>query len=182
VGCILVRDRRHILDTFSHRPPYYHLDGDEELLNYSEYGPQNTRGFRALKVRLGLRQAGREGYAAMITRNIELAQALHAQGRTTPDLEAWTRGLSITTFRYVPTDLTPGDEAVDTYLNALNAAIVARLQQGGDVFLSNAVVRGTYLLRTCWANFRPTTKDIEMIPDLVRRVGSAIDRERRATL
>ena len=33
---------------FAYHPPYYHFD--ERATNYVDYGPQNSRGFRALKV------------------------------------------------------------------------------------------------------------------------------------
>ena len=47
-----------------------------------ELGLQNSRGFRALKVWLGLRQAGREGYVRMIGDDCRLAASLHrARGR-----------------------------------------------------------------------------------------------------
>lgn len=50
-GCTLVRDVRHLADAFSFYPEYYILAaGGETPLNYYELGPQNTRGFRALKI------------------------------------------------------------------------------------------------------------------------------------
>jgi glutamate/tyrosine decarboxylase-like PLP-dependent enzyme len=119
------------------------------------------------------------GYAAMIGRNIALAWELFDLCRATSELEAWTRGLSITTFRYVPTDLEPSDPVAEEHLNALNRALVGRLQRGGELFLSNAVVRGTYLLRTYWVNFRTTGEDTRAIPGIVRRVGAELDREFR---
>ena len=44
------------------KPTYYQFDDNEgqEVKNYFEYGPQNTRGFRALKIWLGFQQVGRE--------------------------------------------------------------------------------------------------------------------------
>ena len=57
------------------RPSYYKLLQDaEEAVNYFEYGPENSRGFRALKIWLAIRQVGREGYARMIGDDIRLAQ------------------------------------------------------------------------------------------------------------
>src|SRR5690606_23851738 len=57
-GCVLVRDPAALLRAFSYRPDYYHFDGSGQ--NYFERGIQNSRGFRALKVWIQLRQAGGE--------------------------------------------------------------------------------------------------------------------------
>ncbi len=179
-GCALVRDPRALRDAFSYRPPYYHLDeSDEAPINYYEYGPQNSRGFRALKVWLGLRQAGHEGYVAMIAGDIALARALHRHVAACPALEARTQGLSITTFRYVPPDLRPGDEAVEAYLNRLNAELLTRLNDGGEAYLSNAVVGGAFLLRACVVNFRTARADVEALPGIVARLGAQADAELR---
>ncbi len=70
----MVRNPEALRETFSYHPPYYHFaDQAEPTLDYYEYGPQNSRGFRALKVWLALRQVGRAGYAEMISDDIQLA-------------------------------------------------------------------------------------------------------------
>jgi aromatic-L-amino-acid/L-tryptophan decarboxylase len=76
-GCALVRTPELLRDAFSYHPPYYNFDEDATAtINYYEYGPQNSRSFRALKVWLALRQAGREGYAGMISDDMHLAREL----------------------------------------------------------------------------------------------------------
>jgi glutamate/tyrosine decarboxylase-like PLP-dependent enzyme len=67
-GCVLVRDRSRLSETFAYHPPYYGFTkpDEEPPLNYHELGPQNSRGFRALKVWLGILQAGRDGYVQSI--------------------------------------------------------------------------------------------------------------------
>src|SRR5712692_7766414 len=90
-------------------------------------------------------------------------------------MQAFTLGLSITTFRYVPLDLTPGSEQVEAYLNQLNAELLTRLQRSGEAFLSNAVVEGKFLLRACVVNFRTSLEDIEALPALVTRIGREAD-------
>jgi len=180
-GCALVRHPGALRDTFSYAPPYYRFDGEQEdpRVNYFELGLQNSRGFRALKVWLGLRQAGRAGYARMIGDDIRLSRELHRRVGAEPGLETLTQQLSISTFRYVPDDLEPGTGAVDTYLNDLNEELLRRLQGDGEIYLSNAVVAGTFALRACIVNFRTTLAALEVVPGVVVRCGEAVDRALR---
>ena len=176
-ACILVRNRAHLLDAFSYRPPYYHLDRDhdEPGNDYYELGMQNSRGFRALKVWLGLRHLGREGYCRLMRDNITLAAELFREAEAHEEIEAYTNNLSITTFRYVPRDLQPGNAVVDRYLNELNTALLAKLKSDGRLYVSNAIVDGRYLLRACIVNFRTTRSDVASVPALVANVGRAVD-------
>lgn len=180
-GCTLVRNPKHLSDTFSFHPEYYHFDGSEEdpSTNFYELGPQNSRGFRALKVWLSLQQAGREGFVQMIRDDIALSRELFKLVSHHPDLEAFTNELSITTFRYKPLDLNLQGKHAEEYLNQLNEALVTELQQNGEVFLSNAIIDGKYCLRACIVNFRITLNDIEVIPEIVIRTGRAIDKKLR---
>lgn len=180
-GCTLVRDPHHLLGAFSHHPVYYRFDETTEqpTVNFYEYGLQNSRGFRALKVWLGLQQAGREGMVQMVSDDIRLSQAMHKAVAAHPELEAWTQHLSISTFRYVPEDVTPGTPEEDSYLNELNEKIVERLQHEGEVFVSNHVIRDQYLLRACIVNFRTTLADVLALPEIVVRVGREVHAEMR---
>ena len=74
-GCVLVREAEALRNAFSYHPAYYHFD--DQVVNYFDYGPQNSRGFRALKVWLALRQVGRAGYLTMIGDDMLLARHLH---------------------------------------------------------------------------------------------------------
>lgn len=185
-GCALVRDPRHLVETFSHHPDYYNFDGageEDPPINYYAFGLQNSRGFRALKVWLGLRQVGRAGYVRMIGDDIALARALFAAVGRHPELEGGTQHLSITTFRFVPSGLPDDRAAVEPYLNTLNEELLNRLQKGGEAFISNAVIDGRYLLRACIVNFRTTLSDVEALPEIVVRLGRSLDFEMRpATL
>lgn len=151
-------------------------------MNYYEHGPQNSRGFRALKVWLGLRQVGRAGVTQQIADDIALAEALAQRIADTPELQVFTRHLSIVTFRFTPVDLTPGAPTIDTYLDRLNTALLERLQQGGEVFVSNAVLDGRFLLRACIVNFRTTVADIDVLPEIVVWHGRELDAVMRSQL
>ena len=175
-GCALVRNPEALRNAFSYHPPYYHFGKqDDPIIDYYEYGPQNSRGFRALKVWLALRQVGRAGYTEMIADDIQLAQELCRLIDAQPELQAITQGLSITTFRYVPSDLVPGSESVEAYLNQLNTELLTRLQRSGEALISNAVVEGKFLLRACIVNFRTSLEDVEALPDIAIRLGREVD-------
>ncbi|MCB0212626.1 MAG: aspartate aminotransferase family protein [Anaerolineae bacterium] len=176
-GAVLVRDASLLVDTFAYHPDFFLEPGDK--IHYHEYGPQTSRGFRALKVWLALQQVGRQGYQQMIAEDIHLAKTLYQQAQAHPELEACTHSLSITTFRYVPHDLQAGDEATETYLNALNEALVEQFHASPDAFLSNAVVNGKYVMRMCIVNFRTSIEDIEALPHIVLAAGRQLDKQLR---
>lgn len=170
-GCALVRDPEALRNAFSYHPTYYSFD--VEAVNYFDLGPQNSRGFRALKVWLALQHAGAAGYREMIQDDITLARYLFDLAKTHPDLEALTNHLSITTLRYVPEELrsTLGSEKTESYLNELNEQLLANIEKSGEAFMSNAIIAGKYALRFCIVNFRASTGDIEAMPKLIARMG-----------
>ena len=172
-----VRDPQALVNAFSFRPSYYAFkdDSDDRGNDFYERGLQNSRGFRALKVWLGLRQAGKDGFIESIRANIALAKRLYELAAEHAELEACTQNLSLTTFRYVPEDLTSGNAPVDQYLDELNQQLLLVLQKSGELFLSNAVVDGKYLLRACVVNFRTSADDIDALPDIIVREGRAVD-------
>jgi aromatic-L-amino-acid decarboxylase len=181
-GCVLVRDPATLRNAFAYRPPYYHFD--DEVVNYFDQGPQNSRGFRALKVWLALRQVGRAGYLKMIADDMMLSRHLYDLLDEHPEFQAVTQNLSIATFRYVPQDLARqvGQEPAETYLTALNQHVLAAVEKSGEAFLSNAIVGGTFLLRACVVNFHTSLEDIESLPLLVARLGRIADNSLRPDL
>jgi glutamate/tyrosine decarboxylase-like PLP-dependent enzyme len=181
-GCALVREPEALRAPFSHRPSYYHFPGlaEDPPINFHEWGPQNSRGFRALKVWLAFRQIGRSGYATLIAEDIALARRMYERVGAHPELEALTCALSITTFRYVPPDLAPSlsPEQRLAYLNELNTTLLTRLQESGAIYLSNAVIGGAFALRACIVNFRTSAADVDAVADIVAREGRLL----RATM
>lgn len=183
-GCTLVRRRKDLHDAFGSKPSYYQFDDNEgqEVKNYYEYGPQNSRGFRALKIWLGFQQSGASGYRRMIADDIDLAKRLHEFVGREPLLEQGTQSLSITTFRFVPADLRkramePGQ--ITDYLNELNARVATELRLSGKAFVSNAHLGDRYMLRACIVNFRTTLADVELLPKLIVEIGSRLDARNR---
>jgi len=177
-GCALVRDPEKLREAFAYHPPYYHFG--VEAINFLDYGPQNSRGFRALKAWLALQQVGRKGYEQMLSDDIRLAKELYELVAKQPELQTFTHSLSITTFRYIPSDLKSGSEKIEEYLNQLNTELLTRLQNSGEAYISNAVIDGKFALRACIVNFRTSLADIEALPEIVLRIGRKVDTELRS--
>ena len=170
-GCVLVKNREHLTDAFAHETTYYPSTGGENSLPiaYRDQGIQTSRGFRALKVWMCLKTAGKDGYASMIGNNIRLAERLYASIEKLPHLEAVSQGLSIVTFRYIPEHIK--DQA---RLNELNKKILAELQAEGWAYPSHAEIDGQYLIRVCITNFRTTDQDVDDLPQKVIIIGDNI--------
>jgi len=176
-GCTLVKNPRDLVDAYSSHPEYFNFRNENSEQNYYEYGLQNSRGFRALKVWLMLQQVGKEGYQKMIREDIELSKLLFSLSDAHSELEAVTQSLSITTFRYVPIHISEKIKNKKEYLNLLNESLTDSLQRGGELFVSNAIINENYCLRSCIVNFRTSKKDIEEIVDIILQEGRRIHEE-----
>ena len=175
-GLVMVRDGEAMRDAFSLVPPYLRTDGNAHGVGgppwFSEYGFQQTRGFRALKVWMALKYHGLEGYTASIERDIALAQRLARLVETSDDLEMLApQSLSIVLFRYSPPGLNEEE------LHELNKAILEDIQLSGEAFLSSTVVRGKFALRACVVNHRATAEDMDFLVRLVDETGRRLSQK-----
>ncbi|MEJ7838110.1 MAG: pyridoxal-dependent decarboxylase [Thermomicrobiales bacterium] len=165
-GCAMIRDASLLRDTFSLVPPYVRTEegkGFGGLPWFSEYGFQQTRGFRALKVWMTLAAAGADGLRATISRHNDLARYLADLVRKDPNFELLADPtLSIVCFRYVPA------EAVAA--NAMNQRIMEHVQASGTTFVTQTMIDGTFWLRACILHFATTESDLDA---LIRNISSA---------
>jgi len=169
-GLVLVRDADAMRSTFSLVPPYIRQSGSAGevygLPWFSEYGFQQTRGFRALKVWMTLQQFGMKGLKGAVEENIALARYLAGRVRSAPDLELMAPpSLSIVCFRFV------GGVVDEEMITALNRALLERLQLGGEAFLTSTELRGRYTLRACIVNYRSRQEDVDRMLAAVRAIG-----------
>ncbi|MEO8257844.1 MAG: pyridoxal-dependent decarboxylase [Acidobacteriota bacterium] len=164
-GCALVKDRQAMRDAFSLVPPY--LRDDSALPWFSEFGIQQSRGFKALKLWIVLRQIGVSGYRQLISHDIALARALQRRLREAGDFDLVSAGpLSITCFRYRPA----AASLPDAILDRLNRNILDAVQTAGEVFLTGTELQGRFVLRACIVNFRTRESDLDALLEAIRRV------------
>jgi len=181
-GCTLVKDPSHLTDAFSYHPPYYNFE--QSAVNYVDYGIQNSRGFKALKVWLLLQQMGAKGYQQLIREDIQLARYAFNLFSGSQYIEMHTCNLSITTFRFIPSDLRDQKDilAIHDYLNDLNRKILEKIENSGQFYVSNALINDVFLLRMCIVNFRTGMPDIEAFLSFLVETGDKTDKEIRPVL
>lgn len=166
-GLVLIRHADAQRAAFSLVPPYLRTDGSMTGVGgppwFSEYGFQQTRGFRALKVWMSLLHHGVTGYRDVITRTLDLATNLTEMLRSASEFEVCEpQSLGIVCFRFRPRAV----EELD--LNSINQAALERLQLGGEAFVSSTSLNGVFWLRACVLNPRTTAEDLRALLDAVR--------------
>ena len=173
-GCVLVRDGSLLRDAFSLVPPYLRTEPGKGIGNlpwFSEYGFQQTRGFRALKLWVTLAHAGTSGLKRQVARQIALARYLEKRIDEAQDFELRSKGkLSIVCFRYVPRELAENEEALD----ALNKGIMERMQAEGTAFVTNTTLAGRFVLRACILHYGTTERDIDAMLQAVRGIARQV--------
>jgi glutamate/tyrosine decarboxylase-like PLP-dependent enzyme len=173
-GAILVRDGALLREAFSLVPAYLRTAPDRGfggLPWFSEYGVQQTRGFRALKLWMTLQQLGREGVRDLVRHHLARAQQLAALIEAAPDLERLAPvGLSIVCFRYAPAPLR-GDGAA---LDALNQRVMEEVQASGAAFVTQTTLGGRLALRACILHADTTEADLSALVDVVRETGARL--------
>jgi aromatic-L-amino-acid decarboxylase len=159
-GCSAFWTRRpdELRDAFSVIPEY--LRTSDEVVSFSEYGPALGRSFRALQLWAVMRCYGREGLQAAIRNAVSLAEGFEGWVRDEPGWELCApRPFSVVCFRREGSD---GD----------NAALLARVNARGEVFLSHTKLDGRYVLRLAIGNPRTTDEDVRRAWDVLREEGA----------
>lgn len=170
IGCVLVRNREHLKDTFKVSAEYLKiLEQSAEQANLCDYGVQLTRGFRALKLWMSFKSFGVEAFKDAITRGIENAEYVEQQLRRDARWEIITPAqLGIVTFRYVR----PGmDEAA---LSNLNDRIAEQIILSGYAMLSPTILGGKHVLRMCVINPRTPHEDFDRTVEMLASFGDAL--------
>ena len=181
IGCILVRHEAQHRKTFSLTPDYLaHGEGERGLSGvdlpwFSDYGFQLSRGFRALKAWMSLKEHGSRKYARMIQKNIDQAVYLGERVAASPELELSAPiTLNVVCFRYVAADLD------DAALDELNKQIVVELQEQGVAVLTGTVIKGKYVLRAANTNHRSRREDFDVLVSEVIRIGKELTAYRQS--
>jgi aromatic-L-amino-acid/L-tryptophan decarboxylase len=168
-GSVLFRDPAGPRDTFSLVPPYLRDDDADELGWFSEYGPEQTRPFRALRVWATIAHLGRDGIVHLVRRSVELASTLATMIEASDDFDLLAPAVtSVIAFRYRFPALDTGTT------EALNQALPAAVQRRGRAFLTGTRLSGEAALRACILHPDTTEADLTVLLDEIRTAAREI--------
>jgi glutamate/tyrosine decarboxylase-like PLP-dependent enzyme len=131
--------------------PY--LGNPEENFSYLNYGPENSRRFRALPAWFSLMAYGEKGFAWMVENSIAMARLFAER------LEAETDFILTAPVRLNVVCFTIKEEAGR---NERVKQVLAKLNENAKVFLTPTFYKGIYCLRAAFVNWRTTEADIDI--------------------
>jgi glutamate/tyrosine decarboxylase-like PLP-dependent enzyme len=163
-GFILVRDGQRHRDTFASPAAYLRPNAKGLAAGapwFSDFGPDLSRGFRALKTWFTLKTYGTDRLGETIVHSCELARHLEARVRAEPKLELLAPAqLNIVCFRYGSDD-------------AVNAKIIVDVQESGIAAPSSTTIHGKLAIRAAFVNHRTQMRDVDALVEAVLRLGAA---------
>jgi glutamate/tyrosine decarboxylase-like PLP-dependent enzyme len=169
-GCVLVRDPERLRGAFAATAAYLaRAEGGITARGerFADRGPQLSRGFRALKLWMGLKAEGTLRMGRAIRQNVEQARYLAERVQERPELELLAPApLNIVCFRYRGTR--PGLD-----LDGLNRALLVEIQESGVAVPSATTLGGRYALRVCITNHRTRRSDLDFFLAETLRRGQA---------
>ena len=180
VGCVLFKDAAAHKRAFAN--PVSYLTSHERGLaagpeTISNYGMELSRGFKALKVRMSLKEHGADKYAAMIAQNINQAFYLSEEIKKRRNLELMAPvAMNIVCYRYNPGNL---DE---DQLNIFNKELLMRMHEQGIAAPSSTVLKGKYAIRVANTNHRTRRSHLDEMVAGTIEIGDILMKEFEASL
>ncbi|HEY9100923.1 pyridoxal phosphate-dependent decarboxylase family protein [Chitinimonas sp.] len=167
-GCIVVRDADIHAASFATQPTYLRREARGLAAGHpwpTDFGPDLSRGFRALKVWMTLKTYGADKLGQVIAANCALAAQLQRRVELEPELECVAPvALNVVCFRF----LAPGHDQ-----GQFNAEIVADLQVDGIAVPSTTLIRGELVIRVAFVNHRTRPEDVDILVDAILKAGRA---------
>lgn len=165
-GALLLKEGNNLLKSF-HVEANYLQDtklGQDKLSNFDEVSPADispelSRHFRGLRIWLPLQLYGIKPFRAALEEKILLTRYFHKEIQKAGFETGVDPELSITIFRYVPSELKNDPDKVNQYNHQLMEAV----QEEGRVFIASTNIAGVNWLRLAVLSFRTHLEHIQML-------------------
>ncbi len=163
-GCILVRNAEAHQSAFDTTEDYLAVGRGAAAGApwFCEFGPELSRGFRALKIWFTIKEHGLNRLGAKITDNCRLARFLSDLVDKHPNLENLVAvSLNIVCFRYMMPALSAAE------LDSLNDELILLLQESGVAVPSKTRINNQVAIRVSLTNHRTTRSDIQILVEAI---------------
>ncbi|GGV29332.1 L-2,4-diaminobutyrate decarboxylase [Actinomadura cremea] len=168
LGCVLLRRPELLRESFGvSRPSYLSGAGGADDGDLMQYGIQQTREFRALKLWLSLKVFGAQAFRGAVAAGMRLAEDIGKIIAARDDLELTTApSLGVLTFRPAPPALAlVARDQADTIIDRAVGEIAERLADSGDALVMPTLVADRRVLRLCTINPRADVRELEAVVD-----------------
>ena len=179
-GVVLVKDAKVHRSAFALQPDYIHnyergIAAGPELT--SNFGIDLSRGFKALKIWMSLKEHGIEKFERLIRQNIQQAQYLKNLVSNDPLLQLMAPvSMNIVCYRF-----NPGLDDAEQ-LNEINTEILIQLQEQGIAAPSYTKINGAFCLRVANVNHRSVKNDFDILVKETLRIGNEVLKNRKKYL
>ncbi len=170
-GCALVRDRKMHFSTFALHGDYLEekprgVAAGEYLF---DYGFELSRGFKALKIWMSLKEQGVTKFGRLIDQNIAQGAYLTQLIANEPKLELMApTAINIVCFRYRV------EGAGETAHKVLNTEIMLRMQEAGTAVMTDTTIHTRHCLRAAINNHRTKREDLDLLVSETVRLGDLL--------
>ncbi len=164
--CFYVADRRALIQALSILPEYLRNQATESgaVIDYRDWQIPLGRRFRALKLWFVIRHYGVEGLRHHVRRHVALAKEFAAWVEADPRFElALPPPLNLVCFRHRAGD-------------ALNQALMDRLNGGGELFLTHTRLQDRLTLRMCIGQTQTERRHVESAWRCIRAAAADLER------
>ncbi len=175
IGCVLIRSEEENRGAFSLTPAYLsHGEGGRGMTGgdlpwFSDYGYQLSRGFRALKAWMMIKEQGIRKFGRLILQNVKQARYLGGLIEKSSELEiASPITLNVVCFRFIESSL--NDERTDW----INRQILIELQEQGLAAPSGTIINDRFYIHIANTNHRSRREDFELLVEEVVRIGQGL--------
>ena len=176
-GAVLVRGGGRVLrDAFDITPEYLNEDrgGADVEFDFFRYGQMGTRRFSSLKLWMALKFMGREGYATVIERQIELTEYLASRIDELTDFKRIGQvETAVCCFKFPPARL--GNIASDAEQDRLQQKLQQKIERSGEAWITTTVLNGRRALRVNINSFLTERRHIDDLVELLERMSKGLD-------
>ncbi|MEK6278866.1 MAG: aspartate aminotransferase family protein [Acidobacteriota bacterium] len=177
-GAVLVRDGSRVLrDAFDITPEYLNEDrgGSDVEFDFFRYGQMGTRRFNSLKLWMAMKFMGRQGYAEVIEREIELTEYLADRIDKLNDFERVGQvETAVVCFRFMPATATFIDgPSHDRFQQRLQQ----KIERSGEAWITTTVLNSRRALRVNINSFLTQRRHVDDLVDLIERMSKSLEDE-----